>query len=130
MEKLRDRLLQQIRDIATGSDNAKSKQKLLNDLLKKSFPVIKVKPLRPIVLCLMQHITDISDVHLSYVVENNDLYLEAAVEVKQQIWQNNQALFGDEISPLLSRLVFVLVSIRVRNLPVMQSLRNYLCNYA
>ncbi|BFZ20311.1 hypothetical protein BsWGS_23350 [Bradybaena similaris] len=32
-----------------------------------------------------------------------ELYNEAATEVKRQIWENNQALFGDEVQPLLAQ---------------------------
>ena len=44
LDELRDKLLQRIAEIAAGED--KNKLKLLNDLLVKSFPVIKVKSLR------------------------------------------------------------------------------------
>ena len=101
MEELRDRLLQRIREIA--STNEKTKHKTLNELLTKSFPVIKVKALRPVIMCLMQNLPKIKHEYLKVVMDNRELYNEAAVEVKQQIWQDNQALFGDEVSPLLSR---------------------------
>ena len=44
MEELRERLLQKINQIADSDD--KHKHKTLNDLLVKSFPVIKVSSLR------------------------------------------------------------------------------------
>ena len=73
-------------------------------MLAKSFPALRVKALRPIVLSLLQHVAPrVSDDHLRVVLEDRELYDEVAVEVKQQIWQDNQALFGDEVSPLLSR---------------------------
>lgn len=36
---------------------------------------------------------------------DKDLYKVCAVEVKRQIWQDNQALFGDEVSPLLKQYI-------------------------
>lgn len=36
---------------------------------------------------------------------DKDLYKACAVEVKRQIWQDNQALFGDEVSPLLKQYI-------------------------
>ena len=102
MEELRDKLLARIRDIAGWSDKARS-QKMLSDLLAKSFPVIRVRQLRPVIMCLLQHMPRIKHEYLAAVVADHDLYLEAPVEVKQHIWQDNQALFGDEVSPLLGR---------------------------
>lgn len=36
---------------------------------------------------------------------DKELYRACAVEVKRQIWQDNQALFGDEVSPLLKQYI-------------------------
>ena len=103
MEDLRDRLLQRVAELASKPD--KANLKILNDLLTKSFPVVNVKALRPVVLCIMQHLPKIKQEYLTVIVDNKDLYAEASVEVKQQIWQDNQALFGDEVSPLLSKYI-------------------------
>ena len=40
LEEIRDRLLQRIQDLAASND--KNKLKILNDILVKSFPVVKV----------------------------------------------------------------------------------------
>lgn len=103
LEELKEKMLQRIREIASGND--KNKYKLLNELLVKCFPVIKVKPLRPVVMCLMQHLPKMKFEYLNVIVSNRELYKEAAVEIRQQIWQDNQALFGDEVSPLLSKYI-------------------------
>jgi len=103
MEELRERLLQRIREIANSSD--KNKNKLLNEMLAKSFAVIRVKELRPLIMCLLQHLPRIEREYLLIIMQDRELYMEAPVEVKQHIWQDNQALFGDEVSPLLSRCV-------------------------
>lgn len=103
MEELRERLLQRIREIANSSD--KNKYKLLNELLAKSFAVVRVKELRPVIMCLLQHLPKIEREYLLVIVQDRELYMEAPVEVKQHIWQDNQALFGDEVSPLLSRYI-------------------------
>lgn len=39
------------------------------------------------------------------VMADKELYRACAVEVKRQIWQDNQALFGDEVSPLLKQYI-------------------------
>lgn len=110
MEELRDRLLQRVGELAIIDPSAppsivKARHKILNDLLIKSFPAIKSKALRPVVMCIMQHLPRIKPEYLSAVMADQDLYKEAAVEVKQQIWQDNQALFGDEVSPLLTKYI-------------------------
>lgn len=38
-------------------------------------------------------------------MSDKELYKVCAVEVKRQIWQDNQALFGDEVSPLLKQYI-------------------------
>lgn len=42
---------------------------------------------------------------LKMVMADKELYKVCAVEVKRQIWQDNQALFGDEVSPLLKQYI-------------------------
>lgn len=42
---------------------------------------------------------------LKLVMADKELYKVCAVEVKRQIWQDNQALFGDEVSPLLKQYI-------------------------
>lgn len=42
---------------------------------------------------------------LKMVMADKELYKMCAVEVKRQIWQDNQALFGDEVSPLLKQYI-------------------------
>ena len=103
MEELRDKLTARIAELAQGTN--KDKFAVMNELLKKSFPVIKIKSLQPIVMCLLQHLPKIKPEYLNAVMDDPDLYRVAAVEVKQQIWQDNQALFGDEVSPLLTKYI-------------------------
>ncbi|XP_064616465.1 negative elongation factor B-like [Liolophura sinensis] len=100
MEELREKLLQRITDLASKDDPNKLEK--LEGLLEKSFPVIKVKALRPVVMCILKHLPKIKDEYLQQILENRELYTEASTEVKRQIWQDNQALFGDEVSPLLT----------------------------
>ena len=88
MEQLREKLLQRINTIAESSDP--DKLKTLNDLLERSFPVVKVASLRPVIMCILKHLPSIKPDYLDAILADNTLYSEAAVEVKQQIWQNNQ----------------------------------------
>lgn len=103
LEELRDKLVQRISEVASSDDVDKYKK--LESLLEKSFPVIKVKSLRPVVMALLKHLPQIKDEYLVKILDDKELYAEAATEVKRQIWQDNQALFGDEVSPLLSQYI-------------------------
>ena len=38
-------------------------------------------------------------------VRDRELYCDTDTEVKRQIWKDNQSLFGDEVSPLLSQYI-------------------------
>ena len=45
--------------------------------------------------------------YLSLLTNDKQLYKSCPIEVKRQIWQKNQTLFGDEVLPLLSRYTAV-----------------------
>ncbi|KAJ8957082.1 hypothetical protein NQ318_007295 [Aromia moschata] len=86
VEELREKLISHINEI--GKQEGKERDHKLRELLVKSFPVVKVKAMRPIVL-----------------VRDRELYNDTDTEVKRQIWKDNQSLFGDEVSPLLSQYI-------------------------
>lgn len=52
-------------------------------------------------LCIQK----VPEAKLKLVMADKELYKACAVEVKRQIWQDNQALFGDEVSPLLKQYI-------------------------
>lgn len=103
LEELRDKLVHRISELANSEDEKRFEK--LESLLTKSFPVVKVKTLRPVVMALLRHLPKIEENYLMKILDDKELYAEAATEVKRQIWQDNQALFGDEVSPLLSQYI-------------------------
>lgn len=103
LEELSENLTNRIAELATSEQ--KNRFTTLESLLEKCFPVIRVKNLRPVVMSILKHLPKIDDKYLTKILEDKELYAEAAVEVKRQIWQENQALFGDEVSPLLSQYI-------------------------
>jgi negative elongation factor B len=103
LEELSENLTSRISELANSEQ--KDRFTILQSLLEKCFPVIKVKNLRPVVMAILKHLPTIKDQYLSKILDDKELYSEAAVEVKRQIWQENQALFGDEVSPLLSQYI-------------------------
>ncbi|KAF2368452.1 Cofactor of BRCA1 [Trinorchestia longiramus] len=100
MEELRDKLIAQITEL--GAKEGRERDRKLKELLTKSFPVIKIKALRPVVMCILKHMAHVEEKYLKILVRDRELYDACDTEVKRQIWKDSQALFGDEVSPLLT----------------------------
>uniref|UniRef100_A0A8P0SNC6 Negative elongation factor complex member B n=1 Tax=Canis lupus familiaris TaxID=9615 RepID=A0A8P0SNC6_CANLF len=103
-DELRDKLLERVSAIASEG-KAEERYKKLEDLLEKSFSLVKMPSLQPVVMCVMKHLPKVPEKKLKLVMADKELYRACAVEVKRQIWQDNQALFGDEVSPLLKQYI-------------------------
>jgi len=100
MEELRDKLISQVTEL--GAKEGRERDRKLKELLTKSFPVIRIRPLRPVVMCILKHMAHVEDRYLKILVRDRELYDACDTEVKRQIWKDSQALFGDEVSPLLT----------------------------
>jgi len=83
----------------------KERELKLKELLVKSFPVIKIKQLRPVVMAILKHMTFIEDKYLRVLVRDKELYADCDIVVKRHLWRENQSLFGDEVSPFLSQYI-------------------------
>ncbi|RZF34663.1 hypothetical protein LSTR_LSTR010828 [Laodelphax striatellus] len=103
LEELRDRLVAHINEI--GQKEGKENERKLKEMLAKSFALVKVKALRPVVMCILRNTSHIDDKYLRILVRDKELYDDTDTEVKRQIWKDNQSLFGDEVSPLLTRYI-------------------------
>ncbi|TDG48440.1 hypothetical protein AWZ03_005185 [Drosophila navojoa] len=103
MEELRDKLIAHINEL--GQKDPREREKKLKDLLVKSFPVVRVKHLRPVVMAILRNTQHIDDKYLRVLMRDRELYADTDTEVKRQIWRDNQSLFGDEVSPLLSQYI-------------------------
>ncbi|KAH0809971.1 hypothetical protein GEV33_012819 [Tenebrio molitor] len=103
LQELREKLIAHINEI--GKQEGRERDRKLKDLLVKSFPVVKVKALRPIVMAILKNTPQIDDSYLKVLVRDRELYNDTDTEVKRQIWKDNQSLFGDEVSPLLSQYI-------------------------
>lgn len=88
-----------------GQKEGKDRDRKLKELLAKSFPLVRVKALRPVVMCILRNTPQIDDKYLKVLVRDRELYNDTDTEVKRQIWKDNQSLFGDEVSPLLSQYI-------------------------
>merc|ERR1719384_1590432 len=106
LEDLRDKLIGQIKQIGINlKNNPKEKERKLKELLVKSFPVIKIKQLRPVVMCVLKNMSFIEDKYLRVLVRDKELYNDCDIVIKRHLWRDNQSLFGDEVSPFLSRYI-------------------------
>jgi len=63
---LREKLLAQIAEL--GQKEGKEKDKKLKELLNKSFLVVKIKALRPIVMAVMKHLSHVDEKYLKVLV--------------------------------------------------------------
>ena len=71
LEDLREKLINQIEALASSQTTLpKDKERKLKELLNKSFPVIKIKQLRPVVMCVLKHLSYIEDRYLKVLVHN------------------------------------------------------------
>ncbi|XP_061674493.1 negative elongation factor B isoform X3 [Syngnathoides biaculeatus] len=64
-----------------------------------------MRSIQPVVMQVLKHLPKVPEKKLKMVMADKELYKVCAVEVKRQIWQDNQALFGDEVSPLLKQYI-------------------------
>lgn len=103
LEELREKLVAHINEL--GNKEGRERDKKLKELLTKSFPVVRVKSLRPVVMSILRNTPQIDDKYLRILVRDKELYMDTDTEVKRQIWRDNQSLFGDEVSPLLSQYI-------------------------
>ncbi|XKL59665.1 hypothetical protein PGB90_000681 [Kerria lacca] len=103
LEELREKLIIQIKEI--GQKEGRERDRKLKEMLVRSFPLVKVKQLRPIIMAILRCTNHIEDKYLKVLVRDRDLYNDTDTEVKRQIWRDNQSLFGDEVSPLLTQYI-------------------------
>ncbi|XP_069465822.1 negative elongation factor B [Ambystoma mexicanum] len=103
-DELREKLLDRVSVIASEGKDEERYSKL-EELLEKCFSLVKMPSIQPVVMCVMKHLPKVPEKKLKLVMADKDLYKACAVEVKRQIWQDNQALYGDEVSPLLKQYI-------------------------
>jgi negative elongation factor B len=57
------------------------------------------------VLAVLKNMTSISDKYLEVILNDKELYEQCDTEVKRQIWKDNQAMFGDHVTPLFTQYI-------------------------
>merc|ERR1719512_493964 len=56
-------------------------------------------------MAVLKNMSFIEDKYLRVLVRDKELYADCDIEVKRHLWRDNQSLFGDEVSPLLSQYI-------------------------
>ena len=76
-------------------------------LVEKNFVLIEFEPLQDILFDALSRLPQIPEEILTKIETNKAVYRHSLckLSVKRQIWQKNQNLFGEEISPLLSEYI-------------------------
>lgn len=94
---MQDKLLNQVENL---------EGKGLTKLLDRCFRYIGAEEqLRSVCLSIMEKLPSVDSKYLSHIADHHDLYTACPLEVKRQIWQSNQGLFGEAVSPLLDQYV-------------------------
>ncbi len=88
LEDLRDKLVAQIN--SSSNLNPKERDRKLKELLAKSFPVVKIRQLRPVVMEVLKNLSSIDDKYLRVLVRDPELYQCADIVVKRHLWRDNQ----------------------------------------
>ena len=90
LEEMRERLIKRVEELAASG--REEDVKIMEDLLEKSFPVVKVKNIRPVVLSILEHLPQIEEHYLVKILADEELFRDTAVPVKRQIWQDRSVV--------------------------------------
>jgi negative elongation factor B len=106
-DELKDHLIKRIEDMTNSSTSitssssssftsnsshqnsttiSKKDLKKLEDLLDKSYPLILMPRLTPLVLLLLDRLPKVKPVYLNHIRNNQNLYNMVSLRVKRQIW--------------------------------------------
>ncbi|CAF4220258.1 unnamed protein product, partial [Rotaria sp. Silwood2] len=98
LDDMKDRLIKRIQELAQRDDKEQ-----LETLLEKSFAVINLTHVTPIVMEIVKHMPKIPDKYVKYIVEHEQIYSRAPIELKRLIWTDNHTLFQKELQPIISQ---------------------------
>jgi negative elongation factor B len=69
-QALREKLVERLNEL--GQTEAPDRAKKIQDLLTKSFPVVKIKQLRPVVMTILKYIPNIDPYYLNVLVSHEN----------------------------------------------------------
>lgn len=107
LEELKEKLLIKIDQLGKtdglSDRERRDKERRLKDLLHKSFPVLRVPHMQPVIMAILKNLDHVDDKYLKQIVTDKALYEKCDVVVKRQIWQEHQSLFGNTFVTLSQR---------------------------
>lgn len=78
----------------------------LEKLLKQAFSQMQHKELAPVGLEIMRLLDPVPAHYLKKIAAMPDVYKQCPIEVKRQVWEKQQGLFGDEVRPILNKYIW------------------------
>lgn len=70
-----------------------SSPETINQLLKETFPYVKIKELRDVTMAVLKRHKDIPPKYLDVLATDAELFAECPMDVKRQVWVHSQRLF-------------------------------------
>ena len=99
MEELRGKLIQRIDQMAKDREIEK-----MNALLAKSFPLVHIPMLQPVVMALLRSMESIDSIYIRHLMLP-PLYDACDVTIKRHIWQVHQSLLLEELKPIFHEYI-------------------------
>lgn len=78
----------------------------LEKMLKQAFSQINHRELCPVALEIMKLLNPVPAHYLKKVAGLPEVYKQCSIEVKRQVWENHQGIFGDEVRPILNKYIW------------------------
>ncbi|KAL5248257.1 hypothetical protein ACHWQZ_G017439 [Mnemiopsis leidyi] len=78
----------------------------LEKMLKQAFSQIQHKELCPVALEIMKLLNPVPSNYLKKLAALPDVYKQCSIEVKRQVWEKHQGIFGDEVRPILNKYIW------------------------
>ena len=106
-DELKDHLTRRVEELTGSASSPPSGDefKKLEELLNKSFPLIFLPRLQPLIFLIMKGLPIINEAYLQVIKDNESLYSIVPIEVKRQIWSNYTQVFLKELQPHFEKFI-------------------------
>jgi len=98
LDDMKDRLIKRIQELAQKEDKQQ-----LEALLERSFTVINLTHVTPIVMEIVKHMPKIPEKYVKYIIDHEQIYSRAPIELKRLIWSDHSTLFQKELQPIIGQ---------------------------
>ncbi|GMR60003.1 hypothetical protein PMAYCL1PPCAC_30198, partial [Pristionchus mayeri] len=98
-----EKVVGQLKEMGKGHDT--KTEKILEKHLGKSFKTYRIPQFRPSVLETLAQIEELPQGYIDKIVSDPDLYADASIKVKRQIWIDHDKLFEDAVHPVIAAYI-------------------------